>query len=269
MLKMYSDTENVGEAGQAFYDLVGEDGKLGKGKILTTLEAAKGLLAKCNAPMDVVSCIDGLGSRLQTKASKYRWAQGKSDNMPSPSVLNTFFSGLPVGWSLGVEANSAMRQLGTLKVPAPPFKLRDNGLIVEFSNLLIRLDFVVLSSMSIVLGKQNQSKQIHKGPTSRWHPHSSSSGYFCLGDASSSLRRALESWDIISAYQLFLSLVKNYRRGSAYQPLDSFTNQAGLRCRGCSKWILRTKVKAGTESPLIILIWPARVSTLKLKSPSR
>ena len=251
---IYSETENKGKAGGAFREMCKRVRKTGQAEVIASLQAAlvaAGIKDKRKKMEFSAAAASRLHNSLQKNCAVYYLSGIKLKLLLPTSVLNAFFDGLPAGWKLFIEDKY---HLITLTVPVPPFELEDKGLKVKFSNLIINLNLPGLEvnigllitvspgpSLQVKSGRRSHSGKIH-----RCHPHNGSQ--FCLGESGNLLHTRLKSWDIVSAYNLFYSLVTNYRRNSAYEPLDVFTRKQGIRCAGCGVWILKTQMKKETVS---------------------
>jgi len=233
-------------------------GKAFRAKIrqLSTLPRRRGLRIIREGVAEARSCESwiGMASALESAAHKLvdahrlaiRAAMVVGDHFKgylSKRNLDGFFNSLPDGWVLEFSDNPAHSWF-SLDIPQPTIILSHRGLKVPFNHFVVH-----------VMGERQEGGRLnfrlkatdvpHKGSSGRLHPHASM-GNLCMGQSAQLMAHATVNWDIITAYNTFVIILKNYSARGAYSPLVTFTDQQGGWCSEghCRRWVPREEIVA-------------------------
>ena len=167
----------------------------------------------------------------------------KSKEAYNLETITNFFRGLPEGTEIRFDCGGG--RWFKLTVPCKPFTLRSKGLSVTFRHLGVVIEgfynHPYLATRVTNLGGKN----IHSGETSRPHPHCNTGGgpisdrlsSVCMGNALHAASAAAHRLDVANLYLLTMQVLTHYQARTAYQTLINFTDEKGIVCCGCGRWV--------------------------------
>lgn len=231
---LFGSAKNPEKAGVGFYNMIKEM-NIPIQDFLTKEFTMFQKEIKTNTAVSLLIKIDSFPHNLRAQIESTKIAKALITNPSYKETLNNFFVGLPKGWKLEIDNRKSCRYWFHLSIPQSPFTLTDKGLKVTFRNFVVGIKGR-RKNANLEINLKTTGKT-HEGPTCRIHPHySGSSGSLCEGEGATAIMKAEKAWDIISLYMMYTAVLTNYRRTSAYSPLDSFTNVMGYRCGRCGRW---------------------------------